>query len=110
MIGDFVVVSRIVCIMSDELLRCFVFDRHHVLKKFDQLATVLWSTVKEIEAVLRWTNSKCVLEHVVFENNLLQVEERSLVLYFLSDLNDAFPEVLGLHSLAIGTLLTFANY
>ena len=73
MIGRFVVVSRIVCIMSDQLLGCFVFDRHHVLKELDQLATVLWPTVKEIEAVLRWTNSKGVLKHVVFENNLFQV-------------------------------------
>ncbi len=92
--------------MSDKLLGCFVLDRHHVLQELYQLATILWSTIKEIEAVLCWTNSKRILKHVVFENNLLQIEESSLVLYFLSNLNDAFPEVLGLHSLAVSTLLS----
>ena len=53
-------------IVPDQLLSCFVLDRHHLLEEFDKFSAILRTAVEKIEAVLSRANSDGVLEHVVF--------------------------------------------
>lgn len=65
---------------------------------------MLFGGVKEIESVLDFLYADRVLVGVVLKDELLEVQERSLVVDLLSDLNQRTPGVLGGETSALGTL------
>ena len=60
--------------------------------------------VEEVESMLRFAYSEGVLEHAVFENNLLDVEKSSFVFHLLANLDDALPIIFRLDPLTVGAL------
>lgn len=75
------------------------------LQEVHHLLSVLLSGVVKINALVNLFDAHCALMQLVLQYQLLQVIKGLFVDSLLSDLHDCFPEVFGLHPMAILTHL-----
>lgn len=74
---------------------CHVPDGHDRVEELDHLERVLLAREEKVETVLDFGDLEGILVHAVLEDELLEVQERPLVVDFLSDLDEGTPGVLG---------------
>lgn len=73
-------------------------------EEIDHLQSMLLRRVEEIESVLDLLDTDGILVGIVLENELLKVQESTLVVDLLSDLDECSPGVLGGETSALGAL------
>ena len=84
------------CVFSlSRWAQCDVPDGHNRVEELDHLERVLLAREEKVETVLDFGDLEGVLVHAVLEDELLEVQERPLVVDFLSDLDEGAPGVLG---------------
>lgn len=74
---------------------CNAPDGHDRVEELDHFERVLLAREEKVETVLDFGDLESVLVHAVLEDELLEVQERPLVVDFLSDLDEGTPGVLG---------------
>lgn len=79
-------------------------DGHDRVEELDHLEGVLLGRVEKVETVLDLGDLKRVLVDAVLEDELLEVQERALVVDLLPDLDERAPGVLCGESRALGAL------
>ena len=81
-----------------------VLDGSDSTEEFDHLQRVLLRRVEEIESVLDFLHRNRILVGVVLKDELLEVQESTLVVDLLSHLDERSPGVLGGQSSTFWTL------
>lgn len=90
---------------GDELLGGLVLHGHDRTQELEHLDGMRALTIVEINTVLDLTNVGGIFVCVMLEDQLLQVQEGTLMLHFLTHLYNRLPGVLGSHTRTLVTLL-----
>mmetsp|Transcript_12425 Transcript_12425/g.31512 ORF Transcript_12425/g.31512 Transcript_12425/m.31512 type:complete len:207 (-) Transcript_12425:253-873(-) len=101
--GVLVVVCVVVVILGDQLLGSFVSYRKHLGQKVNKFHAMASVVEIKVQAVCFFLNSDDFLVGIVLQDQLFQVEERTLVIHLLSGLANCNPGMLCLRFLALGT-------
>ncbi|KAH3669395.1 hypothetical protein OGAPHI_001516 [Ogataea philodendri] len=91
-------------VLTDQLLGLFRLDRNHAVEEIDHLGCVVSLRIIEIKTVLGLFDRNGIHVCVVFKNELFQVQECSLMLDFLPDLNGSTPCIDRVRLGTVGTL------
>jgi len=97
------------CIHAYELFTLLGPRRNHPGQELDEFYGSRSGLEVEIETVFDFAYIACFFVRVVFEDELFEVEKRSFVRDFLSNLDDGFPCMSGIGFCAVGTLLVGDN-
>lgn len=82
----------------------YSLDGGNGTEEIDHLQSVLLRRVEEVESILDLLNTDGIFVGVVLEDELLEVQESTLVVDLLSDLDECSPGVLGGETGALGAL------
>jgi hypothetical protein len=93
-------------VLSDEALTGLVPNGHDCIQKVHKTRTVTTASKEEINAILHGLHTDDLLVGVVLEDELLEVQEGTLMSNLLTDLSHSIPSIFGFNLATIRALLS----